>query len=82
MIVGIPTELDPSEKRVAATPRTVVRLCKMGFDVIVEKGAGHKAEHHDQQYIEAGARLVESGSAVYQEADIVLKVNAPTLGEA
>ncbi|MCA8971607.1 MAG: Re/Si-specific NAD(P)(+) transhydrogenase subunit alpha [Planctomycetes bacterium] len=81
MIVGIPTEQDPSEKRVAATPRTVVRLCKMGFDVLVEKGAGNKAEHQDQQYIEAGAQLVDDAAALWSRADIVLKVNAPTKRE-
>ena len=78
MKIGIPLELDPAEKRVAATPRTTVRLIKMGFDVLVEKGAGAKAEHDDAQYIEAGATIVDDVAELYAQADLILKVDAPT----
>lgn len=77
MKIGIPRELDPTEKRVAATPRTTVRLCKMGFEVLVEKGAGDKAEHQDQQYIEAGATIVDNVEDLWSQSDIVIKVLAP-----
>lgn len=77
MKIGIPLELDPAEKRVAATPRTTVRLLKMGFEVLVEKGAGEKAEHYDAQFIEAGATIVDDVAELYAQSDLVLKVNAP-----
>ena len=58
MRIGIPKEIEPGERRVAATPRTVQRLCKMGFTVAIERGAGMAAEHTDAGYAESGAELM------------------------
>jgi H+-translocating NAD(P) transhydrogenase subunit alpha len=81
MKVGIPLELDPKELRVAATPKTVKRLIKQGFDVAVEKNAGTKANFSDQEFHEAGASIVASASEIYGKSDVVLKVLAPESAE-
>ena len=69
------------ENRVGATPKTVLRLIKQGFDVFIEKGAGNKANYSDQSFEKAGATIIEKAAALYQKADIILKVLAPTEAE-
>ncbi|HVV12596.1 Re/Si-specific NAD(P)(+) transhydrogenase subunit alpha [Amycolatopsis sp.] len=72
MLVGVLKEATPGETRVAATPATVSQLLKLGYDVVVEPGAGAAASFSDEAYTEAGASI---GEAV--RAQIVLGVNAP-----
>ena len=48
--IGIPKEITPGECRVAATPKTVKKLQSLGFDVLIEQGAGERAEFSDQAY--------------------------------
>ena len=55
MIIGIPTESLPGETRVAATPQTVGQLIKLGYEVVVEAGAGTAASFSDAAFTEAGA---------------------------
>ena len=81
MKVGIPREVAPGERRVAATPDTVKVLQEMGFEVQIEKGAGLKASYFDSAYEEAGATLV-SADQIWAESDLVLKLEPPTLAEA
>jgi len=76
MKVGIPGELLDGELRVGATPKTVKRLIKQGFDVTIEKGAGVSANFSDDSYKEAGASIANSASEVYTDNDIILKVQA------
>lgn len=77
MRIGIPKEVHPGERRVAGTPKTVKKLIEMGFEVIVERGAGSAAEHEDDGYAQAGAHLSSDTEAIWGESDIVLKVHAP-----
>lgn len=72
-------ESRPGETRVAATPATVVRLQKLGYDVVVESEAGARASFADEAFVEAGATVGTSADA--WGADVVLKVNAPTTDE-
>jgi NAD(P) transhydrogenase subunit alpha len=81
MKVGIPKELDAKELRVAATPKTVNRLQKQGFEVFIEKGAGIKANFSDEELTEAGATIVGSAKEIYQDSDIALKVQPPKAEE-
>jgi len=81
MKVGIPKELHPDESRVAATPKTVKRLLKQGFEVIIQTNAGAKANFSDESYQEAGASIVQSSSELYDSSDIILKVLAVTPDE-
>ncbi|HVV51955.1 MAG TPA: Re/Si-specific NAD(P)(+) transhydrogenase subunit alpha, partial [Polyangia bacterium] len=70
-------EIYPHEARVAAVPETVHKIRKLGFEVVVEAGAGDAATFADAVYIEAGATIAPSAEAVYAEADVVLKVRQP-----
>ncbi|MBM3185152.1 MAG: hypothetical protein FJZ67_02535, partial [Bacteroidetes bacterium] len=81
MIVGIPVEVFPDEQRVAATPKTIKRLRKQGFEVCVQKGAGYKAGISDDEFEIAEAILKETAADIYQNSNIVLKVKEPTLDE-
>nr|WP_321239843.1 Re/Si-specific NAD(P)(+) transhydrogenase subunit alpha [uncultured Tolumonas sp.] len=79
MLVGIPRESLAGETRVAATPNTVEQLKKLGFDVVVESGAGALASFDDAAYVAAGASV--AASADIWQADIIYKVNAPSDAE-
>ena len=76
MRIGVPKEIKKNEKRVAATPDTVAKLKKMGFEVCIQSGAGAAANYPDEAYEAAGATLEASTEAVWQN-DLVLKVNPP-----
>ena len=78
MIVGVPKETVPGEKRVALVPDLVPRLTKAGLDVLIQAGAGTAAGYPDAAYQEKGARL---DSSAFSQADIVLKVQPPSSGE-
>jgi NAD(P) transhydrogenase subunit alpha len=82
MIIGVPKESQAGERRVAATPDTVKRLKKLGFDVTVERDAGALAAFPNQDYEAAGARVVDTAKELWAGSDIVLKVQPPTEGEA
>src|SRR5688572_31287047 len=79
MKVAIPREIHLGERRVAATPDTVRRLIKMGFEVSIEAGAGAGCAINDAQFEEAGASIVPSRLDLWQNADVVLKVRPPEL---
>ncbi|EKM0525746.1 Re/Si-specific NAD(P)(+) transhydrogenase subunit alpha [Cronobacter turicensis] len=75
MRIGVPKERVALETRVAATPKTVEQLLKLGFSVAVERDAGKLASFDDDAFIAAGASVVET--AEVWESDVILKVNAP-----
>ena len=77
MIIAIPKEIMPEEKRVAAIPETVEKLVKMGFRVIVETKAGAGIFCSDEEYTKAGAEIITDVKSLYGQADIVLKVKEP-----
>ena len=77
MKIGVPKEVYTNEKRVSLTPEGVQRLIKSGFgEVLVEKGAGEGSSIPDDQYVQAGAKIVDTTS-VYAESDVMLKVRLP-----
>jgi NAD(P) transhydrogenase subunit alpha len=78
MIVGVPKEVIPGERRVALVPELVAKLIKAGLDVFVETGAGAAAGFLDSSYQEKGARLE---TEVLRAADVLLKVQPPTAEE-
>src|SRR3954471_6573710 len=79
--LGVPKEVFPGEKRVATTPESAQKLRKLGYDVIVQAGAGESAGYADAQYQEVGARIVPDASGVWKEGDIILKVRQPEASE-
>ncbi|WP_203337466.1 Re/Si-specific NAD(P)(+) transhydrogenase subunit alpha [Nocardioides limicola] len=76
MLIGIPRESKPGETLVAATAKTTSQLRKLGYDVVVESGAGNGADQADGAFVDAEAR-VGTADEVWA-ADIVVKINAPT----
>ena len=81
MIIGIPKEIMPREKRVAATPETVEKYIKLGFEVVVESTAGEGIYCPDETYEKAGAKVLPDAEMVFTTADIILKVKQPCLNE-
>jgi NAD(P) transhydrogenase subunit alpha len=81
MVLAVPKESWPGERRVAATPETVTRLVGMGFDVRVEADAGLKASFADEEYTKAGATVVADASGLWSGADVLLKVQPPSADE-
>ena len=78
MRIFIPKELEPGERRVAATPTSVASLTKLGHQPVVESGAGEQAGFTDDAYREAGAEVSSDPKSAWSEADAVLKVRAPS----
>ena len=81
MLIGVPTETEPGERRVALVPETVARLVKAGTAVRVQRGAGHAAAFVDAAYEAAGATLAPDAAGVFGEADLIAKVQRPNDAE-
>lgn len=81
MIIGIPKEIMHDEARVAATPETVSKFVSNGFEVLIEKSAGEGALFHDEDYLKAGAKLIDNPEEIYQRAEMILKVKEPLQNE-
>ena len=81
MKIGVPRETYAGERRVATTPSVAADLAKLGYELVIEKGAGDTASFSDADYREAGCDIARSAKAVYDAADIVLKVRAPNATE-
>lgn len=77
MRIGVPKEVLEGERRVGLVPETVARLVKEGFEVTVESGAG-RDYNLDENYEEAGAKVVGETSEVYGGSDLIVKVASPT----
>ena len=74
MIVGVPKESYPGERRVALTPTVVPLLAKAGLEVVLESGAGESAGYPDARYQEHGAKILPERGAVFAQSDIVVQV--------
>jgi len=74
VIIGVPKETYPGERRVALVPMVIPTLTKAGFDIVVETNAGLQAGYPDSQYTEKGAQIVVAREALFEKADIVLQV--------
>jgi NAD(P) transhydrogenase subunit alpha len=74
MLVGVPREIFPGERRVALTPAVVLNLKKAGLDVIIETGAGVEAGYPDAEYSTKGATIVHDRGEVFDKADVILQV--------
>ncbi len=81
MLIGVPTEIVPGERRVALVPETVARLAKAGNSVLIQRGAGTAASFVDDAYQSAGATLARDAAEVYATADFIAKVARPTPAE-
>jgi NAD(P) transhydrogenase subunit alpha len=74
VIIGVPKESYPGERRVALVPMVIPNLVRAGFEVLVETGAGAEAGYPDALYVEKGAKILPDRGAVFGRADIVVQV--------
>lgn len=74
MIVGVPKEIHPGERRVALVPAVVPNLAKAGMEVLIETSAGVDAGYPDAAYTEKGAKIAPSREDVFSSADIIVQV--------
>lgn len=81
MRVGVPKEIKVHEYRVGLTPPAVAELTAQGHEVIVETNAGSGIDFTDQDYIDAGARIVATAKEVFDAAEMIVKVKEPQLHE-
>ncbi|WP_207005485.1 alanine dehydrogenase [Trinickia mobilis] len=81
MLIGVPKEIKNHEYRVGLTPASVRELCSRGNQVVVQKDAGKAIGLHDEQYVAAGASIVDSAEEVYGRADMIVKVKEPQPAE-
>jgi NAD(P) transhydrogenase subunit alpha len=81
MIIGIPKEIMPGERRVSAIPDTVKKMVADGLEVLVEVGAGKNSYYEDEAYLAAGAKLVADPEEIYRRADVILKVKEPQFNQ-
>ncbi len=81
MILGVPKETKEQENRVPLLPSGVFQLVRRGHEVVVEAGAGFGSGYSDDAYSEAGARIAKSPEAVFEQADLIVKVKEPLLAE-
>ena len=81
MKIGAPKETFPGEARVALTPESAGRLQKLGYDCLVESGAGAAASISDEAYTAAGVTVVASAADLWSQADVIAKVREPSMDE-
>ncbi len=81
MIIGAPKEIHEGEARVALTPQSAQLLAKLGYQCVVESGAGAGARFSDDAYREAGVEVVPTAAELWAKADVVVKVRAPEPSE-
>jgi len=74
VIVGVPKESYPGERRVALVPVVIPNLAKAGLEVVIESGAGEAAGYPDALYLEKGAKILPDRAAVFSAADIIVQV--------
>jgi alanine dehydrogenase len=81
MIIGVPKEIKEQEQRVALLPSATNQLTRRGHSVLVEKNAGLGTGYPDQDYVKAGAEIVEQAKEVFARADMIVKVKEPLKAE-
>jgi NAD(P) transhydrogenase subunit alpha len=79
--IGSPREIYDGEARVAMTPDSATQLQKLGYECVIESGAGKAAGLSDDAYRAAGVTVVETAAALYETADIIAKVRPPEASE-
>ena len=76
-VFGVPKELKTDETRVSLTPDCISMLTYEGYEVLVEAGAGNLSGFSDEQYIQSGAKIMESAEKLWSEANVIIKVKEP-----
>ena len=77
MKIGVPKEIKPQENRIGLTPESVKTLVSEGHEVLVENNGGFEAGFENEQYTNAGAKIVNSAADIFNDAEIIVKVKEP-----
>ena len=81
MLIGVPKETHPGERRVALTPATARDIAKLGHELLVEAGAEAEADFPDEAYREAGVEVVQDAATLHERAEMIMRVRAPARRE-
>ncbi len=81
MVIGVPKEIKEQEQRVALLPSATNQLIRRGHSVLVEKNAGIGSGYADEEYVKAGAEIVDTAKEVFARADMIVKVKEPLKAE-
>ena len=81
MRIGVPKEIKPQENRIGLTPDSVKTLISEGHEVLIENNGGFEAGFENDQYTEAGAKIVNKASDIFNDSEIIVKVKEPQKGE-
>src|SRR6266702_4365906 len=82
MIIGVPKEIKEQEQRVALLPSAANQLARRGHSVLVERDAGIGSGYPDEEYVKAGAEIVDQAKEVFARADMIVKVKEPREAES
>ena len=77
MRIGVPKEIKPQENRIGLTPDSVKTLVSEGHEVLVENNGGFEAGFDNDQYKDAGAKIIEKATDIFNDAEIIVKVKEP-----
>lgn len=77
MKIGAPKEIFEGENRVALTPQSALQLQKLGYECVIETGAGDASRFSDQDYKDAGAEVVKTAAALWKSCDFIIKCAHP-----
>ena len=81
MIIGVPSEVKNNENRVGLTPDSVKNIVGSGHDVFIQKNAGANIGFFDDQYVIAGAKILDTAEDVYKSSEMIVKVKEPLSNE-
>ena len=81
MVIAVPTEIKPSENRVALTPAGALELSKRGHEVYIQQGAGENSGFPDSEYVSAGAKILSTAKDCFGKAGMIMKVKEPIASE-
>ncbi len=81
MRIGVPKEIKPQENRIGLTPESVKTLIKDGHEVLIENNGGYEAGFYNDQYKNAGAKIIDKVEDIFNASDIIVKVKEPLSNE-
>ena len=81
MKIGVPREIKPQENRIGLTPESVKTLTSNGHEVLIENNGGFEAGFDNDQYKNAGAKIVDRPEDIFNDAEIIVKVKEPLFNE-
>ena len=81
MIIGVPKEIKLQEHRIGLTPESVQVLTQKGHEVLIQNNGGYEAGFTNENYNDAGAKIIDSAEEIYKKSDIIVKVKEPQMNE-